>query len=63
MNCPICSSDAVVLRKDGAERRKRCTKCGHRFVTVEKLKEDEARQAAAIEAVRAAARKLEPTEA
>ena len=58
MNCPLCSQPSIVLKTQGNERRRRCTKCRHPFVTVEKLKEDERRQAEAIEAVRQAAEKL-----
>lgn len=47
-----------MLKTQGNERRRRCTKCRHPFVTVEKLKDDEKRQAEAIEAVRQAAEKL-----
>jgi transcriptional regulator NrdR family protein len=60
VNCPTCSSGSIVLRKDGDVRRRRCTGCGQRFETVEKLQADEKRQADAIEALRLAARSLEP---
>jgi DNA-directed RNA polymerase subunit RPC12/RpoP len=60
VNCPTCSSGSIVLRKDGDIRRRRCTRCGQRFETVEKLQADEKRQADAIEALRLAARSLEP---
>lgn len=58
MNCPICSRETIVLAKDGPDRRRRCTSCGNRFTTVEKLKEDDRRQLEAIEAVKRAAEKL-----
>lgn len=58
MNCPLCSQPTIVLKTLGNERRRRCTVCRHPFITVEKLKEDEKRQAEAIEAVRQAAEKL-----
>lgn len=58
MNCPLCHQPTIVLKTLGDERRRRCTACLHRFTTIEKLKEDEQRQAEAIEAVRQAAEKL-----
>ena len=58
MNCPICRSETIVLTKDGPDRRRKCTGCGNRFTTVEKLKEEDLRQQEAIEAVKAAAEKL-----
>lgn len=59
MNCPLCKGETVVLSKDGVERRRKCaTGCGHRFTTIEKLKEEEKRQLEAIETVKAAAVKL-----
>lgn len=47
-----------MLAKEGPARRRKCTGCGNRFTTVEKLKEDEKRQLEAIEVVKAAAGKL-----
>jgi transcriptional regulator NrdR family protein len=58
MNCPLCAQPSIVLKTLGNERRRRCTICRHLFTTVEKLKEDERRQVAAIEAVRQAAAKI-----
>jgi transcriptional regulator NrdR family protein len=39
VNCPICHHDTRVLRTDGTERRRQCTRCLHRFTTVEQAKE------------------------
>lgn len=59
MNCPICNGETIVLAKDGAERRRKCTGgCGHRFSTIEKLKEEEQRQAEVIRDAKALAEKL-----
>lgn len=58
MKCPICPGDTIVVKTLGVERRRKCTVCEHRFTTIEKLKEDEQRQAAAIEIVLQAAEKL-----
>ena len=58
MNCTICHGDTVVLSKDGADRRRRCSQCGHRFTTTEVLKEDHQRQQDAVRTVVEAADKL-----
>lgn len=58
MNCPICASDSHVLTKDGVTRRRECTKCFHRFTTVERLKAEEDRLQEAVQTVREAAEKL-----
>lgn len=39
IECPLCHSETMVVRTDGAERRRECTKCFHRFTTVEQDKE------------------------
>lgn len=54
MNCPTCTADTIVLEKRGLERRRQCTneRCGQRFTTVEKLKDDEQRQARLLEEAR-----------
>lgn len=48
----------MVLEKRGAERRRQCTECGHRFSTLEKLKDLERRQAEALKDAKALAEKL-----
>lgn len=58
MKCPICRQDSIVLAKEGTARRRKCTGCGKRFTTVEKLKEEDQRQQEAVQAVREAAEKL-----
>jgi transcriptional regulator NrdR family protein len=58
VNCPICSSDTIVLHKDGADRRRKCTKCHQRFTTTEVLKEELQRQQEAVQAVRDVAERL-----
>lgn len=44
MNCEICHGDTRVLKTVDTERRRECTRCGNRFVTVEVLKEDQRRK-------------------
>ena len=39
MDCPICNSETRVLRTVDNERRRECTRCKHRFTTVEQEKE------------------------
>lgn len=58
MNCPICAQETRVLRKDGAERRRECSACGHKFVTAEILKAEQQRQLEAVQTVLEAAEKL-----
>lgn len=58
MNCPVCSQDSSVLKSRGVERRRQCTICGHRFTTIEKLKDAEQRQQEAVQVVREAAERL-----
>jgi transcriptional regulator NrdR family protein len=58
MNCPICSQETRVLRKDAAERRRQCTACGHRFTTTEIPRDEHQRQQEAVQAVMEAAEKL-----
>lgn len=58
MNCPICRQDTIVLTTVAPDRRRKCTTCGHRFTTVEVLKEDHQRLQAAVEDVRAVAERL-----
>ncbi len=58
MNCPVCRQETIVLRKDGAERRRECTACRHRFVTVEVPKDEQLRQQEAVQTVIEAAEKL-----
>ena len=58
MNCPICSSATMVLSKHGVERRRRCTVCKHTFATVEKLRDEDRRQAEAVQTVLDAADRL-----
>lgn len=58
MNCPVCRQPSVVLKTLESERRRRCTACGHRFTTVEKLKDEERRQREAVQTVLEAAERL-----
>lgn len=58
MNCPICRSDTRVLKTMASERRRQCSGCGHRFTTIERLKEDDQRLQEAVQTVREAAEKL-----
>lgn len=58
MNCPICSQETRVLRTDGADRRRACTACGHRFTTTEIMKGELERQQEAVQTVMEAAEKL-----
>lgn len=58
MNCPLCDSDSRVLTKEGVTRRRECTKCFHRYTTVERLKEEEERLQEAVQTVREVAEKL-----
>jgi len=37
--CPVCSQPTRVLQTQATERRRECTRCGHRFVTAEILKD------------------------
>jgi transcriptional regulator NrdR family protein len=39
VNCPLCSSDTFVRDTRDGERRRECTRCRHRFTTVEILKD------------------------
>lgn len=43
MNCPLCKADTFVLQTDAPDRRRQCTRCGHRFSTTEVLKDELAR--------------------
>lgn len=61
MNCPLCRQDTFVLKKLHDERRRECTACKHRFVTVEILKEDHRRNVQVLEDVRELAEKVKAT--
>lgn len=52
VNCSICQGDSRVLRKEGAERRRECLRCKHRWTTVEQQKERVAVIERAIEKAR-----------
>lgn len=58
MNCPLCRSDTVVLKKDQADRRRKCTQCGNRFTTTEVLKDEHERRERIIEDAKALAERL-----
>lgn len=60
MNCPTCDSDTIVLRADGAQRRRQCTNtaCNNRFTTIEVLKDDHDRLQDAVEQVRQVAERI-----
>jgi hypothetical protein len=58
LNCPICSQDSIVLRTDGAERRRCCTACQHRFTTTEVLKDERRRELEAVQTLLEAAERL-----
>lgn len=58
MNCPVDGNASVVLKTLGAERRRQCTVCGHRFTTTEVLKEERQRETEAVAAVLEVAEKL-----
>lgn len=58
MNCPVCQQPTLVLRTDGASRRRKCSACGHRFTTTEVLEEEQKRQQEAVQTVLEAAERL-----
>lgn len=58
MNCPICKADSTVLKTVGAERRRECTGCKHRFTTTEVLKDEHQRREALIQDAVALAEKI-----
>lgn len=58
MNCPVCTRPTYVAAKDGADRRRACPACGHRFTTTEVLKVEHQRQQEAVQTVLEAAEKL-----
>lgn len=58
MNCRICPGETIVLETRGSERRRHCTACGHRFTTVEVLKDERRRELAAVQVVKEAAERL-----
>lgn len=58
MNCPTCSGDTRILRTDDTERKRECVRCGHRFPTVEILKDEHQRQEEAVRTVLEAAERL-----
>lgn len=58
VNCPVCPAGTIVLETRGDERRRKCTSCGHRFTTVEVLKEIRQLEQAAVQVVREAAERL-----
>ena len=61
MDCPIChSADTRVLRTAGAERRRKCCRCGNRWSSIEVHKDDYFKQQEAVAKVRDLARELEP---
>lgn len=59
LNCPVCNGDTRVLRTDETERRRECVRCGHRFPTVEVLKDDHERSLRIIEDARALAERIQ----
>lgn len=58
MNCPVCSAESRVLRTDATERRRECTRCGHRFTTSEILKAELERSQRIIEDAQALAERI-----
>ncbi len=58
MNCPLCAADTRVLYTEGADRRRACAECQHRFTTTEILKTDHQRSQAIIDDAKALAEKL-----
>lgn len=58
VNCPVCSGDTRVLRTDEVERRRECVRCGHRFPTVEILKDEHQRRETILKEAKALAEKL-----
>jgi transcriptional regulator NrdR family protein len=56
MQCLLCKGDTYVLRTTGGtERRRKCARCGHRFTTVERPKEEVQRADGLMERMRAVA--------
>lgn len=57
MNCPVCRGDTKVLYKDGPDRRRECVGkggkpgCGHKFTSIEVLKDEHERQREAVQTV------------
>lgn len=58
MNCPVCNEESRVLKTEGTERRRGCTKCGHRFTTTEVLKDEHDRRERLLEDAKALAERL-----
>ena len=58
MNCPVCDADSRVLRTSDTERKRQCVRCGHRFPTVEILKDEHQRRETILKDARALAEKL-----
>lgn len=58
VNCPICQQDTIVLTTAAPDRRRKCTACGHRFTTVEVVKEEHQRLQDAVDQVRQVAERL-----
>lgn len=58
MNCPTCHGETIVLQTVAPDRRRRCTRCGQRFTTVEVLKDDHQRLQEAVADVRQVAERL-----
>lgn len=58
MKCPLCDNPTRVLAKEGVERRRKCTICGHPFTTEERLKAELQRKDAAVQAVLEAAEQI-----
>lgn len=58
IECPVCNSETKVVRTDGAERRRRCTRCLHRFTTVEQEKDTVTKVQRALSRMREVASKV-----
>lgn len=58
MNCPVCDQKSRVLETDQTSRRRECMGCGHRFTTIEILRDADDRRRQIIEDAQALAERI-----